>query len=294
MALTTQSLLPEGMRERTFALKSHPSGNTIKFGRATQFPASEYIFPSIEAMTESYRRLNSHSTSFGATSLTPDFFEATVGALEPGAADKLQQLAYSWNMPNFSRTVGERHELYYVLGGRARMMYGKPSRIGFTHHGYKTSYHEAILRFAVSDPLFYDANEITSYGIHTAVANGTNTYIENIPEGFRPQVPSVASVMLSGTAKKVLITDGTRTMLEVDNIAGVFTLNNFPGFSRTRYEPAGGTPNTGGDIISPNTPPFKDFAVSPGQSQFRIQVVAGTTTSSVGVTIKWRNAYASP
>lgn len=294
MPLTTVSTLPPGMRERTFALKSYPGGEVVNFGRGTDFPASSYAFPSIEANSESYRRMGSHSTSYGSTSLTPDFFEASVGAVEPGSVEKLDRLARAWNAPNFKRVSGERHELMYVLGGRARLMYGKPSRIGFTHHGYKTSYHEALLRFAVSDPFFYSAEENTLSGSASIAPNTTSTFTTGISDIPPTEIPTPASISISGSGKKLTVRAGVRILLAVNDFNGTFTLDNLPGFSKSRYTPTGLPANTGADLIGVETPAFSECAILPGQSNISIDLVGGATPPVVSYTVKWRNAYASP
>lgn len=294
MPLNAVSTLPPGMRERTFALKSYPSGEVINFGRGTDFPASSYTFPSIEANSESYRRMGSHSTSYGSTSLTPDFFEAEIGAVEPRAADKLDRLARAWNAPNFKRVSGERHELYYVLGGRARIMYGKPSRIGFVHHGYKTSYHEAVLRFAVSDPFFYSAEEAVLSGSAGIAPNTTSTFTTGISEIPSTEIPTPASITVTGSAKKITVRSGSRILLAVNDLNGTFTLDNLPGFSKTRYTPSGQPANTGADLIGVETPAFSECSILPGQSNISVDLVGGATPPTVTYTVKWRSAYASP
>lgn len=298
MPITRVSTLPEGVRERTFALKSHPGGETVRFGRHSDFPASSYVFPSIEADTESYRGIGSHSTSYGNTSLTPDYFEAQVGALEPDSAGKLDRLARAWNMPNFKRVSGERHELYYVLGGRARMMYGKPGRIGFIHHGYKTSYHESLLRFNVSDPFFYSADEIVASGATTSVGAGTTQTSTVSLDGFADtEIPTPARIRVEGTAKKVTVAADGNPLLILRDLSGEFWLDNYPGFSRTAFQAAGSSDplTTGADLIGVDTPPFRSCNIVPGQENITFTVEAPDDASAnVEYEVVWRDAYGSP
>lgn len=293
MSLSVLNTLPPGMRERTFALVS---GDKItKFGRGTDFPASSYTFPSVESNINAYQH-NNHFTSFGNSELVSDFFEAQIGAVEPRAADKMDQLALRWNMPGLSSYNSapiRRHELYYVLGGRPRLMYGHPSRLGLIHHGYKTSYHEAVLRFALASPFYYASDANIAKATTNLAANAAvhSTFID-VPN--RTQVPTPASILLSGRASKVVIRDNLGILFSVSNLNGSFVIDNYPGQSSSRYTPTGGTAQTGADLINVETPPISRLSIHPDTDRITVQVTAGAAAANVQASVLWRDSYASP
>lgn len=307
MVVSRVNTLPAGMRERTFALVNSETGAITKFGRGTDFPCSEYTFPSVEATGPEYPAVGHHAFVAGRKNLAPDFFEASFGVVEPNAVDKMSKLTAAWNMSNFRRPRMGGHYLYYVLGGRARMMYGSPSRIAPKYNGFKSSFHEGVLRFTPSSAFYFDSTEATAdWGdLIQANASGTPAVAMFLPES-RTEVPTPLSFdiwLTTSTSKadvKVEIrgADGYwRTVLLLVGMNGHMKVNNFPGFSTSSHEPPSVTPatprTTGADLISPTTPAFRDMLLWPGDNQFRVTATSkNSVATGVVAMIKWRDCYA--
>lgn len=309
MAVSYSNTLPPGMRERTFALVNSETGVVTKFGRGTDFPCSEYIFPAIDSTGPEYPVVGHHAFVAGRKNLAPDFFEASFGVVEPNAVDKMSKLTAAWNMANFRRPRKGGHYLYYVLGGRARMMYGSPSRIAPKYNGFKSSFHEGVLRFTPSSAFFFDAREITADNGAPiqASATGTTNARAFLTESHT-EVPTPLSFDIwssSTTAKldvKVEIRNSVgdwRTVLLLENMNGQVEINNSPGLSTSSHVPPSVTPSTprttGADLISPVTPAFREMLLWPGDDQFRVSVTSkNSVAANVVALIKWRDCYAGP
>lgn len=177
------------------------------------------------------------------------------------------------------------------------MMYGKPGRIGFIHHGYKTSYHESLLRFNVSDPFFYSADEITASGATATAAGATKTFTVPLDGFADTEIPTPARIRVEGTAKKVTVAADGNPLLVLRDLTGEFWLDNYPGFSRTAFQATGSSVplTTGADLIGVDTPPFRNCNIMPGQENITFTVEAPTGASAnVEYEVVWRNAYGSP
>lgn len=298
---------PTGMRERSFALVNSETGATTKFGRGTDFPCSEYTFPSVEATGPEYPAVGHHSFVAGRKNLAPDFFEASFGVVDPNAVDKMSRLIAAWNMANFRRPRMGGHSLYYVLGGRSRMMYGSPSRIAPKYNGFKSSFHEGVLRFTPSSAFYFDSRETTAdWGdlIQANASGSPSAAIFLTESGTEVPTPLSFDIWLTApTARvdvKVEIRDANhdwRTVLLLVGMNGRMKIDNSPGFSMSSHEPpnvTSSTPRTtGADLISPTTPAFRDMLLWPGDDQFRVTATSRNSVSAgVVAMITWRDCYA--
>lgn len=307
MATSYSNTLPDGMRERSFALVNSGNGSVTRFGRGTDFPCSDYTFPSVDATGTDFPVTGHHALVSGRKNLSPDFFEASFGVVEPNAIDKMSALTAAWNMANFRRPRSGVHQLYYVLGGRARMMYGLPSRIAPKYNGFKSSFHEGVLRFTPSSAFYFDATEVTADPGNSIPVSASGSPVSStfLAENST-QVPTPLSFDIwvnHATAKmdvRVEVRDSNgdwRIVLSLVAMGGHIRIDNSPGFSMSSHEPPSvteATPRTtGADYISPMTPAFRDMLLWPGDDQFRVVATAkNSIAAGVIAMIKWRDCYA--
>ena len=307
MATSRADTLPSGMRERTFALVHSDTNDVLMFGRGTDYPCSEYVFPAVETSGDKFSIHGNHASAFGQMDISSDYFEASFWTTEPHAADKMSRIVSAWTMANFQRPRSGLHHLYYVLGGRTRMMYGVPDRIAPKYNGFKTSFHEGILRFATSSPFYFDSREVTadSGTMIPALATGA-TYTSTFFTESYTEVPTPLSFDIwtdNDTVKldvKVEIRNaegGWRTVLLLEGMDGRMKIDNFPGRATSSHEPPNVTPSTpmttGADLISPSTPAFRNMLLWPGDDQFRVSVTSkNSVAADVAAIIKWRDCYA--
>lgn len=312
MTTRFESTLPDGMRERAFAMKDSATGEAVLFGRGTDFPCSEYIFPATDHSGEMSNTHGRHAVIPGQMDIAADYFEASFGVTEPNAADKLDRLTRAWSMANYSRPSGGVHELYYVLGGRARMMYGIPSRMAPKYNGYKSSFHEGVLRFAVTSPFYYDATVRHVEPTLTTVDIGTGTtpVVNTVDFGNATEVPTPLSIRVISTAPSA----GVRVMIEIYNEVGAsfswrtvwltqgttgeIKIENAPGRAVSNHRPSPITEanpvGSGADYFLPQTPPFRDIVIRPGDKKFRITAnnLATSPSNRVHTVFSWRDCYA--
>lgn len=302
MSTSRTSDLPEGMRERTFAFVNSDTNKVIKFGRGTDYPCSSYTFPSVEALGSDFMQPGRHATVMGRKDLSADFFEASFGVLEPNSANKMSAIMAAWNMANFTRPRDGAHRLYYVLGGRSRMMVGTPTRIAPVYHGYKTSYHEGVLRFGLVSPFFY-STDVLSNKLNMAVPSTGAEISAESPISSETEMPAGLLGVLVTPANKNAKMDiaieakeassAYRTILLLTDMAGDFQLSNGPGFSFSRHTSAQGVRTSGADYIGINSPAIRDMAVLPGDTAFRVRVKSkNSTATNVTVSLIWRDCYA--
>lgn len=295
MALTTVSTLPEGMRERSFAFVNSENGEVLKFGRGTDYHCSEYTFPTVGMEGDDYSVRGFHSNVIGNHQIESNFFEAEFGVINPGAAEKMEKIMGAWMRAAYLRPSYGSHMLYTVLGGRPRLIFGMPSNIAPKYHGFKTTYHEGVLRFKTLDPFFYSSHINRDKAIYPAAEK-----TEVRPIGAKLTMPTPLSFNLSGK-----VPDGTkiqvgpsadgpwRTMIEVFAFDGNFTLTNRPGRAVTQYA-AAATPMvfvSGANYIKPITPALRDVKIWPADTHWRI--VKPATTGEVAISVEWRDCYAS-
>lgn len=302
MTTIVTSDLPEGMRERTFAFMNTDTDEVLMFGRGTDYPCSSYSFPSVEAMGASYPQLGRHTTVMGRRDLSPDFFEASFGATEPYAADKMSAIMGAWGRASLARPADGAHVLYYILGGRARMMIGIPTRIAPIHNGYKASFHEGVLRFSPVSPFFYGAEMLTNNVTMSLNQSGAEVVVESavttaseMPAALTALtvIPSNKSAEMDITVEAVGPSGGSRLVLSLKKMAGDFRTANSPGMAYSRHQGATGGQTSGADFIGVGSPALRDMMVMPGDEKFRVKAsVKNGIATNLAVSMNWRDCYA--
>lgn len=307
MSISIADTLPSGMGERTFALVHSETDDVLMFGRGTDYPCSEYVFPAVEALGSRFSIHGNHASAFGQMDISSNYFEASFGATEPHAADKISRIMSAWAMANFQRPHSGLHHLYYVLGGRARVMYGVPDRIAPKHNGFKASFHEGILRFATSSPFFYDSARSTATpdGSPIALPVSNSEVSSTFSVQSKTEVPTPISFFIetsSGTGKADVDIDirngGTwRRAVALRAFGGQMLIENQPGRAVTRHEPKNVSPenprSSGADFIGPSTPPFRLVTLRPGDSEMRVTANGINSTGNLlTVQASWRDCYA--